>query len=308
MSQGRSVRLFLVDGSPSGILTAEIMNWTGHLLICPRSRLAEALKRAEASRTGLYFLTGEDPVQPHKTRVYIGEGDSVADRIRNHSKDGSKDFWTHSCIVTSKDANLTKAHVRYLESRLLEMARSVDRATIANGNEPSTKQLPESDIADMENFIAQLVVALPTVGFDFLREKPGVHTNPQATDTSTGEITVGEIRLVLENKKNGVVAEAVEANGEITVIAGAAATKKEFSSNSYGGRRQELIDAGTFVLNAAGNAYTLTKDTTFRSPSEAAAILLNRNSNGRVEWRVAGTGLTLKAWQDAQLETVRPSS
>ena len=300
MSQGRSVKLFLADGSPTGILTAEIMNWTGHLLICPRSRLAEALKRTEASRTGVYFLTGEDPDQPHKTRVYVGEGDSVAERIRNHSKDSSKDFWTHACIVTSKDANLTKAHVRYLESRLLEIAKSVDRATVANGNEPSAKQLPESDVADMEYFILQLSIALPTIGFDFLREKAGTNTTSSVIDTDI-KPPLNEVKLSLESKRNGVCAKAIETNGEITVMAGALATNKSFSSNNYQGRRQELIDAGTLVLNDRKNGYVLLKDTTFRSPSEAAAILLNRNSNGRIEWRLTDTDQTLKAWQDAQL-------
>ncbi|BCR22562.1 hypothetical protein KAM429_33480 [Aquipseudomonas alcaligenes] len=41
MSQGRSLRLFLVDGTPNGLLTAEIMNWTGLVLTGLRSKLAE---------------------------------------------------------------------------------------------------------------------------------------------------------------------------------------------------------------------------------------------------------------------------
>lgn len=118
MITGRSVRLYLVDGSPTGILTAEIMNWTGHVLVAPRSRLAEALQRGEATRTGVYFLVGDDPEQPTKSRVYVGEGDIVAERIKSHAKDEQKEFWTRACLVTSKDLNLTKAHVRYLESRL----------------------------------------------------------------------------------------------------------------------------------------------------------------------------------------------
>jgi len=87
----RTVRLFLVDGSQAGLVTAEIINWTGHILIAPRSSIGEALKRDEASRTGVYFLVGEDPDQPTKVKVYVGEGDIVADRIKMHAKDDSKD-------------------------------------------------------------------------------------------------------------------------------------------------------------------------------------------------------------------------
>lgn len=39
MNPGRSIRLFLVDGTPNGLLTAEIMNWTGHVLTSPCSKL-----------------------------------------------------------------------------------------------------------------------------------------------------------------------------------------------------------------------------------------------------------------------------
>ncbi len=33
MTQGRSIRLFLVDGAPNGLLSAEIMNWCSGQLI-----------------------------------------------------------------------------------------------------------------------------------------------------------------------------------------------------------------------------------------------------------------------------------
>jgi hypothetical protein len=59
MSLGRSVRLYLADGTAMGILTAEIINWTGHTLAGPRTRLEDALKREELRRTGIYLIYGE---------------------------------------------------------------------------------------------------------------------------------------------------------------------------------------------------------------------------------------------------------
>ena len=53
MAKGRSVRLYLVDGTATGILTAEIINWTGHVLVAPRTRLEAVLDRAELRRTGV---------------------------------------------------------------------------------------------------------------------------------------------------------------------------------------------------------------------------------------------------------------
>jgi hypothetical protein len=50
---GRSVRLYLADGIPTGLVVAEIGNWNGKVLAAPRGRLGELLKRGEASRTGI---------------------------------------------------------------------------------------------------------------------------------------------------------------------------------------------------------------------------------------------------------------
>ena len=69
---GRSVRLFLVDGSPSGLITAEIMNWSGHVLVGSRSGLKKLLLRPELHRTGIYFLFGRAPEDPDIPIVYVG--------------------------------------------------------------------------------------------------------------------------------------------------------------------------------------------------------------------------------------------
>src|SRR5215213_3376493 len=104
---GRTLRIYLVDGSPTGVLTAEIMNWTGRVTVGPRSQLAAMAKRPELSRTGIYLLVGPDPDVPSKDRVYVGEGDKVLTRLTKHEWDESKDFWTRTVVVTSKAENLT---------------------------------------------------------------------------------------------------------------------------------------------------------------------------------------------------------
>lgn len=301
MVQGRSVRLYLVDGSPTGILTAEIMNWTGHALVAPRSRLGEALGRDEATRTGVYFLVGDDPTQPTKPRVYVGEGDSVIDRLKSHAKDPSKEFWSRVCIVTSKDANLTKSHVRYLEHRLVELTKSADRAVIANGNEPGRKALPESDIADMEFFISQVEVILPVVGFDFLRPKGKVAvTAPSAGDQE--QKLKSQLELTLASEKFGYKAKAIEIDGEITVLSGSTATtRSDFVSDTYSSLRDQLVKEGRLAATADAQLLEFMDDVTFSSASAAAAVITNRNTNGRTAWKLTGTGQTLKDWQDAQI-------
>ncbi len=303
MVHGKSVRLYLVDGSPTGILTAEIMNWTGHAVVTPRSRLGEALQREEVARTGVYFLVGDDPEQPTKSRVYVGEGDSVGDRIKLHSRDASKDFWTRACIVTSKDMNLTKAHVRYLEHRFVELTIAADRANVANGNEPRRKSLPESDIADMEFFISQVQVILPVIGLDFLRPKVKA-APPRPTETPNG-VGDGQLELVLPSRKYGFEARAFEVDGEIVVLEGSLAfAKDEFASNGYSGLRDQLIKDGRLAPSDDPEFLKFTENVSFPSPSAAAAVIKNRNTNGRTSWKIASTGQTLKDWQDAQLSVV----
>jgi len=300
MPVGRSVRLFLIDGSPTGLIAAEIINWTGHILVASRSRLPEALQRAEALRTGAYVLFGPDPDQPFKPRVYIGEGDNIADRIKSHSRDDAKDFWERVCFITSKDTNLTKAHVRYLECRLVELTLASNRANLANGNEPARKLLPESEIADMEFFLEQLQLILPIVGLDFLRPRPTVGSESANAGAVTPRKQTLELELVSD--KYRYRAQAVESEDEITVLKGSRGTTASFVSNSYGQLRVQLIKSGALKEIPNEPYVEFTQDVTFDSPSAAAAVIKNRNTNGRTAWVLKGTGQTLKEWQTLQIE------
>lgn len=293
---GKTVRLFLVDGSAEGLVTAEIINWSGHALVWPRQSIGEALKRDEAGRTGVYFLVGQDPDQPTKDRVYIGEADKVSERIRTHHKDDTKDFWTRTCFITSKDPNITKSHIRYLESKLVALALESGRANVANGNEPSNKALPESDIADMDFFLDQIKLILPVIGFDFLRPKPKL-----STDTFHVSPEGGQIELAISSNKHRLQARAVMSGNQVIVIAGSGALAQEFSSNSYASLREQLIRDGRLKATTDGSLLTFAEDVTFASPSAAASVIYNHNASGPLSWRIAGSDTTLKDWQDAQI-------
>ena len=138
--KGKTIRIYLADGDPNGIRTAEIINWTGNVLVAPRTQLSKFAKRDEAKRTGVYCLVGPDPENPLRDVVYVGEGDNVLKRLKKHDKE--KDFWTRFFVVTSKDQNLTKSHVRYLESRMIATGRQTGRAKINNATTPPLPPLP----------------------------------------------------------------------------------------------------------------------------------------------------------------------
>ncbi|MDF3031633.1 MAG: hypothetical protein K0R03_2191 [Moraxellaceae bacterium] len=303
MSQGRSLRLFLVDGTPHGLLTAEIMNWTGHVLTGPRSKLAELVQRPECARTGIYFLIGPDPEDSLRTRVYIGESDDVAKRLKQHNRpeeQGGKDFWERVCLVTSKDQNLTKAHVKYLESLLISIAAQVGRCVVANGTAHEYIALPESDRADMAFFLEQIRTVLPVLGFDFLREiaKPSV-----PTVSAAAPLVMQSPQFVLQMPKYGLKARAQEVDGEFLVLKGSQARSQWVGiPGGYQGLFNRLLADGVLVTGG-GEHLQFKDDYAFASPSAAAAVIHGRQTNGRTTWLVEGTDQTYAAWQDQQLNS-----
>jgi len=296
--------MFLVDGTPSGLITAEIMNWTGHVLVMPRSRLGEALKREEATKTGVYFLIGEDPEDPSQPMLYIGEGDNVRKRIKAHAEDENKEFWTRACLVTSKDRNLTKAHVRYLEGRLIEVAKQADRARLTNSTNPDVGHLlPESDMSDMEHFVSQIKIIFPVIGIDFLRSKPSPNDNHSDLRDSDAEEISATLKLVLDSPKHGYVACALERYGELTVLQGSTAlAHPKHIGKGYAALRERLKESGVLQIKE-GNPSLLEfrENYTFKSPSAAASVINGRNSNGRTDWVLKESGISLKEHQDTEL-------
>src|SRR6185369_1318241 len=101
--------------------------------------------------------------------VYVGEGDQVKTRLAAHDADEAREFFTRAVLIVSKDENLTKAHGRYLESRIIAAIRDAGRAKLHNGTEPPFKGLPEPEIADMERVLDEIEVLLPVLGFDVLQ-------------------------------------------------------------------------------------------------------------------------------------------
>lgn len=301
MTQGRSIRLFLVDGTPNGLLTAEIMNWTGHVLTGPRSMLTELVQRPECGRTGIYFLVGTDPEGNPRPLVYIGESDDVATRLKQHNRPeekGGKDFWEKVCLVTSKDQNLTKAHVKYLESLLIQNAGEVGRCTLVNGTAHEYINLPESDRADMAFFVEQIRTVLPVLGFDFLR---GRSTPSSQQVFLEPEVQPSSPRFVAEVPRHGIKAHGQEIDGEFYVLEDSLA-RGQWSGveGGYQNLFQQLCDDGV-LIEAEDGLRRFATDYAFSSPSAAAAIVTGRSANGREHWKVEGTGQTYAAWQDQRV-------
>jgi hypothetical protein len=198
-------------------------------------------------------------------------------------------------VITTSDEALTKGYVRYLEARLIEMALGAGRVSLDNGQAPNSdkRRMPEADRANMEAFLANLKVILPVVGLDLLKPRPVSTTKATSTSPESGQVSF-EIR-----HRSGVKAVGVEEEGEFVVLQGSQALKDAgYQDNAYGELKQELIAQGVLGTSADGKFYEFVRPYTFKSPSAAAAVVLDRNSNGRLEWKVVGSRLTYHQWQE----------
>ena len=279
-AKGFSVRIFIPSGEPEGLRIVEKSNWTGLGLVFPRSLFADVRKRSELSRTGVYILWGPGD-SGQLPRVYVGEGDALLPRLDSHAK--NKDFWTQAVVFTSKDQNLNKAHVQYLEARLVALAAEAKRCELDNGNVPKLPSLSEADTADSEGYLADLLLCLPVMGVSLFEK-------PRASAPKNRDLFV---------RSKGIEARGYDSAEGFVVRAGSQAVKEEVPSIRIflSELRRTLLDKD--VLQDAGATYRFAQDYTFNSPSTAAGVLLGRSTNGRTNWKDAG-GRSLKEIQEAQ--------
>jgi hypothetical protein len=294
--QPRSLELYFIDGRPDGMITAQVFNWTGHVLFVPRTRLPEAMKRAEVSRTGVYLLTGEKDGKPH---AYIGETEELGERLKGHS---GKDWWTSVVLVSASGNSLNKAHVKHLESRLVAEAKKVGVVTLDNGNTPPKSSLSEAAASDMEVFLDFLFLVLPAIRIDIFVEQTRP-TKPADADAGLDLAEDGSTTFVIDSPKHGLKARARVTDGEFIVLSGSQARLswegKEVSASSYAALHDTLIQSG--VLKPMGDHCVFTKNYAFTSPSAAGAVVYGRQTAGPMAWRRAVDGKTYGEWEAAQI-------
>ena len=272
-----TIKLFLPRGDATSLRTAEISNWTGKAIAAPRTELDDLLAREELDKAGVYILIGTDPTT-NAARAYIGEAEVIRERLKQHR---AKEFWVAAIVFVSKDENLTKAHVRYLESRLLAQATQVGRFTLEQ-NQAGGSKLPESDREDMEVFLSRVRQLLPVLGSDILTPIVQATAKPQPGG-------------LLFCRMKGAVARGQRSVAGFVVFEGSTAVLEERpSAESYPtvlAQRRQLINDG--ILAEKAGFLVFTKDTEFSSPSAAAAVIHGGSANGLEAWR-SEDGRTLK--------------
>jgi hypothetical protein len=277
-----TIKLFLVRGDPKRLRTAELSNWTGKAVAGPRSEFDNILDREESQNAGVYLLTGRD-TETGQPAIYVGEAEVIRDRIKAHLE---KDFWNQVVYFISKDENLTKAHIRFLEGRLIDMARLAGKAIVTN-SQSSGARLPESDREDMEIYLEKVNQLLPVLGVDLL-----VPPATKERGGSEGRVLFCEIK--------GLQARGHLSPDGLVVLKGSQAVLEERASTKKypwpHNMRERLKAEGT--LNTEPNHLVFTRDIEFSSPSAAAAVIHGGHANGLIAWKDKH-GKTLKEIESA---------
>lgn len=263
MSLGKSISLFLIDGTPDGVIACELSNWTGKGYKIPRNNLKDVSNRSDLKKPGVYFLIGHN--EDDKETVYIGESEDVFKRLYQHQE---KDFWTEALVFISKDENLNKAHIKYLEFSLHDEAVEANRYKVFNSNVPTKPAISEAEIAVMSEFSTNLKLLVGALGFRIFEKL-------------TKSLTSKQDKYLIDAAR-GAVATGIMTTEGFVVFKGSKIASTEVPSmpESFKKKRAQIISEKV-VLD-----FEFTQDYLFSSPSTAAAVVMGRSANGLKEWKL----------------------
>jgi len=267
----KTIKIFLVDGEPNGLKIAGLSNWIGQAIVIPRNKLKDIKQRSDCNKPAVYFLVGKESEEALLSTVYIGEAENLWNRLTTH--DSSKDFWHVAIAFVSKDNNLTKAHVKYLESRCIDIASQVKRFNVKNGAKSSLPSLSEADVAEMEEFLGNLKLLLTTVGYPILQEiAPKEQTN------------ISDPLFTCKGKKASAIGRMT--NEGFVVYKDSTATTR--FSNVVAEKNQKNIErliSNGYLEKKNKDLYIFIKDYVFNSPSAASDIILGNSTSGWKKWK-----------------------
>jgi hypothetical protein len=298
MAIGKSIRIYLADATVSGIRYAEVVNWTGQAVACPRGRLGELPSWPEASKPGVYLLF-EARLGDAKPLAYIGESENVAERLATH--DRAKDFWNEVVIFTSKDENLTKAHVKYLESNVLGLAKRAGRYELENGNTPPEAGLPRADRDAMAEFTENIRMVLGALGYPVLEPLLPARPDPlqqSAPALPAASAQAGALDLVF--KVNNLTARGAVTDEGFVLRRGSqmSLTNTDSAATRVVKIKERLFAEGR--LAQEGDHLVLQEDFLVSSSSYAAVMVSGTSRSGPQSW-LTRDGKTLKSIEDAAL-------
>lgn len=279
--EGKLIRLFLVEGMPTGLKTVEVSNMTILGTMFPRTKLNKFLQRDAANKPGVYILLGDSIEKTDETIVYVGEGDPVSPRLKSHSN--SKDFWTEAIVFTSKDNYLTKTQIQYLEAEIVRLISESKNVALDNTQIPTKPNISEVDSAEVRQFMDTIKLILSSLGINILE--------PSIVDIKNKKEQIIDIKEFTLTNKN-LKAKMVIENDKYIVLKKSKAVINNRPSCSARIKkiREELLDKG-ILINKENKFYEFTQNYIFDSPSAAGAVIVGGSINGQESWKHNGKSL-----------------
>ena len=269
---GKTIKLFLMDADPNGRIICELSNWTGKAYRIPRGKLKDCADRQDLRTTAVYFLFGKAESASVKPRVYIGEAENVYNRLGQHLSE--KVFWNEAVVFLSKDKNLNKAHIKYMESCLYSYAVTSNRYELMNGNRPTKSSISEADEAEMEEFIEYIKILILTMGFKVFEPLP---------EEDNIDASLSDSFLFVASK--GAKAKGQRTSDGFVVFKGSSLSDHITQSfpKSVLALKEELIQQG--CIREENGEWVFQENYEFGSPSTAASLIMGRSANGLIEWK-----------------------
>ncbi len=300
----RTIKIFLRDGNPDGTRWAELTMSTTWAMAFRRSQLSDARATfgENIQRSGVYILLDADDSPSDRRQAYIGESEKVYQRLTTHNSDDEKQFWEDTVVLASKDENLTKAHVRHVEARLVEEAgRNPGWLLPAHRPAENAGDLPLPDRCDMDKFVDQAKMLVGVLGCDLFR-------SPRFQDAESGDedesaATGSEIQETFYFKGDGFRAKMrLGESGIFVVERGSLAKVDEVPTvpDSAKKIRERMLTESD--LRPEGESLVFSADYGFKSVSSAAAVVSGSSRNGRAAWKL-DDGRTYGEWEAAKSDT-----
>ena len=299
-ANGRSIRIFLRDGDPSGTRTAEITMSTTQAIAFRRRQLRKLGNELQEmiERPGAYILMGGGDEKDGR-EAYIGESEDVFSRLTTHNSASGKEFWEDTIVLVSKDANVTKSHARYVESLLLADAGDNRHWTLPNRQNPSKTagRLPAPDRVDMCRFVAEAKILVGVLGCDIFRAD---RVNTAESATSQGDIDSGRSAVSFGfGGKEYDASMRLSDDDRFIVEAGSKARKVLTPTAPAAVRNLRDSLVGTGDLREQDGSLVFASDCIFSSVSAAAGVVSGASVNGRTAWK-NDAGQTYGEWEAAE--------
>lgn len=296
--RGKSINLFLMDGTAVGRIKCTLANWTGVAYKIPRTELDKCKERDDLKQTGVYFLFGTSD-QTGENVVYIGQagirknGEGILYRLIEHKRNPDKDYWTEAIVFTTSNNSFGPTEISYLENRFVGMATEAGRYLVKNSNDPTMGNITEEKESELEEFIDYAKIVMGTLGhklFEALAEKS---STPKVKEINDDELTLFMKR---NSRKSGKLIEAsCKQTREGFVILKGSLIETIDSESIPPGIKERRLKA---KIDEHG---ILQENVLVNSPSYAAAFVIGGHANGLVEWKTED-GTTLK-----EIENKEPS-